>query len=104
MPSEDTKVSTLIRMEVLRLLTDGEQKACPTLKSTIQILYIDEIWHSYSLHKEDPKHVTRVTYPLSSAHISIFHPRSQNLTLSRNIKMKKKRTNLCIWAINIKNQ
>ena len=34
--------------------------------------YNDETWHSYTLPKEDPKNMSHVTHPLSSADISIF--------------------------------
>ena len=46
--------------------------------------YSHETCYSYSLHKEDPKYINKVTHPLSSADIIIFHWKSANFAISRN--------------------
>ena len=36
-------------------MTEG--KRVPFQKSVTHIIYNDEIWHSYNLHKENPKYI-----------------------------------------------
>ena len=45
-----------------------------------EIFYHDETWHSYTLHKEDPKrYINYVIQFLSSIGISIFLPEIKNI-------------------------
>ena len=45
----------------------GAKRPPPFPKILSHISYNDETWHSYTLPKKDPKNMSHVTHPLSSA-------------------------------------
>ena len=64
------------------------QKGSP-LSKICHTSYNAEIWHSYTLLKEDPKkYMNHVTHPLSYADISIFLPEISKFCYIRKYKYR----------------
>ena len=74
---------------------EGGQKGSSSLKSVTHICYNDEIWHSYTLLKEDPKIILTMWHiPSVLLTSAFFHRKSANFVISRNIDID------CIWIHN----
>ena len=62
----------------------GGRKKAPSLKSVTHILQCSNLAQLYLTQRRLKKYMNRVTHPLSSADIRIFHRKSANFAVSRN--------------------
>ena len=63
----------------------GGQKGSSSLKSVTHICCNDEIWHSYTLPKEDPKNILIMWHiPSVLLTLAFFHRKSANFVISIN--------------------